>query len=130
MIELDVTIQSDALIRDLQRRGIAVRPALEQGIEQGANRIHAALRLYPSPPPNSTYQRTYALRRGWQKRSISYGDVVGRELSNAVGYAPYVQGHGQQAAIHQRRWRSEVMILDELGSTVLSDIQGALMRAL
>lgn len=69
------------------------------------------LRYYPPKPPNSKYVRTYDLRGGWQAQK--WGDGTKIKITNAVPYAPYVQGDGKQAWFHKGRWRTVSKIISD-----------------
>jgi hypothetical protein len=59
---------------------------------------------YPPPPPQSRYQRTNNLGRGWAIRGIPYG----AELENRVFYSRPVQGTPGQTGQHRATgWVSE-----------------------
>ena len=76
---------------------------------------------YPSPPMNSSYNRTFALRQGWEVADISFSlntniENTGKinapfgerattvSLSNAVPYTKWVQQRSTQSAVHKGRW--------------------------
>lgn len=72
------------------------------------------LSAYPAPPPNSTYTRTYALQRGWERAvPILENDGAVMRLINAVTYEPLVQDNASQAGIHQDRWQTTQEIADD-----------------
>lgn len=56
---------------------------------------------YPEEPPNSRYQRTRQLGRGWERASPIVGTRF--ELVNPVAHASLVQGD-RQAWMHVNRW--------------------------
>ena len=59
--------------------------------------------VYPPPPPNSTYKRTYFFQRSWQNRVISETAVM---LQNVAPYGHYVMGSMTQGqASHMTHWR-------------------------
>ena len=74
----------------------------------------AQLTVYPPPPPNSTYTRTYALQRGWERAvPILDNDGAVMRLINAVSYEPFVQDNASQADVHQDRWQTTQQIADD-----------------
>lgn len=92
---------------------------LDKVIEQLADPTSDALELlskrlqfYPAPPPNSTYDRTGALRNSWQETVVMSSTVLGIVYNN-IDYGPYVQDAEQQAGIHQGRWDTAQSVLEE-----------------
>ena len=69
------------------------------------------LQYYPPKPSASKYVRTYDLRFGWQAQK--WGDRTKIRITNAVPYAPFVQGDGQQAWMHKGRWRTVSKIISD-----------------
>jgi hypothetical protein len=83
--------------------------------------IRQQMMAYPSPPMNSSYNRTFALRQGWEVADISFSlntniENTGKinapfgerattvSLSNAVPYTKWVQQRSTQSAVHKGRW--------------------------
>lgn len=92
---------------------------LEQAFEQMADPTSDALELlskrmqfYPPPPPNSTYDRTGALRNSWQETVVMSSTVLGIVYSN-LDYVGYVQDAEMQAGIHQGRWDTAQSVAEE-----------------
>ena len=69
------------------------------------------LKYYPPKPSGSSYVRTYDLRFGW--RASKWGDGTKIKIVNAVPYAGFVQGDGQQAWFHKGRWRTVSKVIDD-----------------
>jgi hypothetical protein len=69
------------------------------------------LQYYPPKPSRSKYVRTYNLRFGWQANK--WGDGTKIKIINAVSYAPFVQGDGEQAWFHKGRWRTVSKIISD-----------------
>lgn len=65
-------------------------------------RLVERLTDYPPERSGQRYQRTYRLRRGWERSTPVVG-AFGLQLVNATEYAQFVQG-AQQARMHQGRW--------------------------
>lgn len=71
------------------------------------------LRYYPPPPPNSTYQRTFTLRDGWEVSYGRDGNGFAIRVANETSYSKYVVGSlaqarataaSFQAEVHKGRW--------------------------
>lgn len=99
---------------------------LDQAIEQMADPTSDALELlskrmqfYPPPPPNSTYDRTGALRNSWQENLIMSSTVLGIVYNN-IDYGPYVQDAENQAGIHQGRWDTVQSVAEEEESNIVA----------
>lgn len=105
-IRLDIdTSQIDAAAAALlglaDPRGLA---PLTPTLDSIGKDIAGVMAVYPPERPNSTYVRTGDLGRGWRVEDGVYlegGYVV--TASNAVEYAPWVQGD-DQAWMHKGRW--------------------------
>ena len=69
------------------------------------------LQYYPPKPSGSKYVRTYDLRFGWQAQK--WGDGTKIKITNAIPYAPFVQGDGSQAWFHKGRWRTVSKIISD-----------------
>ena len=79
--------------------------ALIEGVGAASSLVMAETKRYPPPPPASTYQRTGALGRSWQKKVEPYtSGVRGIVDSQGVPYAVYVMGAPGQAWMHKGRW--------------------------
>jgi len=85
--------------------------------------IRQQMMAYPSPPMDSSYNRTFALRQGWEVADISFNlntniENTGKvnapfgerattvSLSNAVPYTKWVQQRSTQSAVHKGRWNT------------------------
>lgn len=88
--------------------------------------IITALKAYPHRP-NSRYQRTYRLRRGWHDAErITMSDWT-LTFSNPVPYVKWVQGE-QQAWMHKPYWRTVRQILDAFRDDIARMTERALDR--
>lgn len=74
--------------------------------------LKARMQVYPAPPPNSKYVRTYNLKNSWQTTVILSGTTLGK-LSTNIPYAPYVVDGADQAGIHQGRWQTIQQVATE-----------------
>src|SRR5260221_1057927 len=88
------------------------------------------LTVYPSPPPNSTYTRTFALQRGWERAvPILDNDGAVMRLINAVTHEPFVQDNESQAGVHQGRWQTTPEIADDNQEATRQAFEDAAARA-
>lgn len=83
---------------------------LRKATGQARKILVAALSEYPPEPAGSTYERTEALKRGWQRASPIVGSKF--ELVNPVEHAGFVQGD-DQAWMHVGRWTPASEIAEE-----------------
>lgn len=75
--------------------------------------LEGIMKVYPPPPPSSTYRRTGTLKRRWGTKAKRWGAVVG----NPTKYANWVQKEGDQTAGHKRTgWTTDVKGAEELSS--------------
>jgi len=97
--------QGAELIANFQTRAFSL---FEQEAAEVAPDLLTDLQFYPAPPPNSTYERTYKLRDGWQ---MFIGQVSGSlfkfEVSNSVGYTQWVVGSLAQARSAAARFQRD-----------------------
>ena len=100
--------------------------ALKQGIEESAGVLLEDMKVYPPPPPNSTYVRTGKLGRGWGKKFEGNRRAEVRNVG--VSYAKYVQDYDMQAAIHRGRWQTTEMIARKRANDIKQIIVKALER--
>lgn len=112
--------------------GILCIGALSTALDNWSRDVYNEAIAYPPPPPASTYQRTYRLRRGWHLyRAQLYGDYLEGGVTNSVDYGPRVFGNNTgigQARIHQNRWRRLLSIGSAVTPTLGYRAQGALNR--
>ena len=78
-----------------------------------------AMREYPSPPPTSTYTRTFRLRNSWRRRTIVRGRILGRVFSDHPDYNEFVQARKTQAAVHQGRWQTIESVAEDSEQEIL-----------
>ena len=116
----------DALISRLQS---TVAPeSLLPVYRKYAAQAERYLKVYPTPPGGSTYDRSGLLGQAWQHDArIESGRVVA-EAWNTRSYAPWVQEHEQQAKVHRGRWRTDRMALDEVEDPLKSELGATIVR--
>jgi hypothetical protein len=74
---------------------------------------------YPPASPTSTYIRTGTLGKRWTTLvNAQLGNVRG-QVRNFTPYGPYVMGTEDQAWMHQGRWKTEIMILEEAEERII-----------
>jgi hypothetical protein len=76
--------------------------ALNQPIWRSLLLMERELKIYPPPPPRSTYVRTGRLGSSWNS-SVSGNSGI---LQTNVSYAIWVQNAQHQAWMHRGRWRN------------------------
>lgn len=59
------------------------------------------------------YRRSGTLGRRWTARVNVLTDDVAGIVGNTTPYAPFVQGAGKQAGIHQGNWQTDQDVVDE-----------------
>lgn len=111
-VQLTFRVDDDARIvrRGLQNLRTAIPKIGRSTIHDALQKVVRTMQDYPPPPPGSTYERTFRLRRGWRIRTA--GDK-GWRVSNQAQfrgqrYARYVVGSARgegQARIHRGRWK-------------------------
>lgn len=77
------------------------------------------------------YRRTGTLGRSWtHKIDVGGSTLIKGVLGNNVEYGPWVQGEGQQAAIHVNRWRTDAQVAKEQESKVVGIFDMAIQKAM
>ena len=85
-------------------------------------RVEAFLKVYPTEPPASTYDRTGLLGQAWQSDARYERGSVVAEAWNTRNYAPGVQGSATQWKVHRGRWRTDEDALDEVSPGIVSEL--------
>lgn len=126
-----------ALHAALSAFGSIQQDVLDAVMEEAVDEMRKDASIYPPPPPNSWYERTFTLKRGWTgARIVTRVSAYGREkvASNATSYGPDVQDRVAQAAVHKRtgwvtiqdiveRYQQRVARrLQQAGETVVNEI--------
>lgn len=95
--------------------------------------IADVMRVYPPERSGQRYERTGDLGRGWRPDDGAFvGGAFVVSISNAVEYAPWVQGE-QQAWMHVGRWDTIVDAERELADPAADQVTAqidALVQAL
>lgn len=123
-IQVDGLAQTDRVLERVQK--VIREPKLPE-VQQATLRD---LRVYPPPPPNSTYVRTGHLGRSW-RLAYSHGrQATLFSFVNPATYAVYVQGSpSEQAAIHRGRWTPAQEIIERRRSAIVREWEGELEDA-
>ena len=111
-IEISVT---DAQVRAmLERSRRTLDAALQGAMRDATSLLLRQVRVYPSPPADSTCKRTLTLARSWfiPPFEQTADGLTGRVVNNGnltrtrsgVPYARYVQDREMQAYMHRGRW--------------------------
>lgn len=98
-----ITVDVSQAVRKLDPGDL--RRAFKEALDNSVELLQQDIKRYPPIPPGSTYVRTGALGRSWQKR-VDVSRLYGEVGSEGVDYAPYVQGSDSQAWMHRGRWRT------------------------
>lgn len=120
-MSVDIRAADDVRATIEKRIEVGLDKAMDRLLEQTeqAQVLTYTRTAHPTPPPGSTYERTFTLRRASKKRR------PGRTLRNMVGewyidesiadYGPYVIGsEAEQAEIHRGRWKGTEDVEQEL----------------
>lgn len=97
---------------------------LDGPARQAGQLLSDQMKVYPPPPPASTYDRTGRLRGSWGYDLTPSGAGVVVSSTGAYGpsgrrYERYVQGPADQAAIHQGRWQTTRQVLEKQRAAVI-----------
>lgn len=128
-MEITITTNVDAVIRDLLFMGADVLRVVEGPLDRGAFRVEAAMKKYPPQRP-TRYRRTGTLGRRWTTRRLSAPGMVGREIGNNTEYAPFVQSAELQAYMHRGYWQTDEDVIRQEAPAIVRDVEATLFRAL
>lgn len=106
MNQIAIQVIDDDPGKTLDAVKIALEVLWREPTEEALEHLREKLRIYPPPPPASTYQRTMRLKNSWRSVVVMVGGVLGRVTSQGVPYNIYVQDRRSQATIHQGRWQT------------------------
>lgn len=116
----------------LKAKAARLAPAFMKAGTVSRRLLVAELTKYPAPPAGSRYERTFKLKRGWERAAPVTGGK-GFQLINSIGYVPYVQGDangGGQAAAHRDRWETAASIAHRLQEEVMAAYEDAVREAI
>lgn len=117
-IELDGATE---IIRGLE--GLTDLAPLVPTLEQIGSEVRERARQYPPELPNQRYVRTETLKRGWRvEDAVFIAGMVTVEVTNAVEYAPFVQGDDQKF-IHKGRWETDTLIAERMADDALNAVE-------
>jgi len=111
----------DAVKDSIAKLGRGVAKAMGTIAKGIGEEIRDVLKIYPSKPPHSTYERTNNLQQGW---NVQQRGRVSAVVGNAVPYAPYVQSADQQVGFHKATgWGTDKQAVQEVEqSGIIKDI--------
>lgn len=99
---------------------------IAEGLKQGKEQFHEALKTYPPPKPDSTYIRTGFLRDHWRVRAVSNTEF---RATNSASYASFVQGRFRRRYHYVTGWRTPQEIFRHISKSVLAQIRGGIAKA-
>lgn len=119
------------LLAKLQRFPQIAEPELKRASDRTLLAAVAWIKVYPPQSSATSYRRTNTLGRFWTSAQPSWqanaGGYAGR-IGNPVQYAPYVQGQGLQARVHQGRWRTDEQAAERVRPIAQSEVLSAVQR--
>lgn len=91
---------------------------LLDSIKKGADRAVTEAKIYPPPPANSRYTRTFTFQNAWRIQSIGQSALKIMNAANQKGrmYPVYVMGDkdgGGQAGVHMGRWKLIIDVVNK-----------------
>lgn len=116
-------------------------------------RLESPIKTYPPPPAAGVWasntsprqkraffallragrisdKRTGTLGRRWGSRLVEGAGGLTGEWGNNTPYAPFVQGHREQAAFHRGRWLTDQQVVDHHQAAIAEDFRQAIAAAL
>lgn len=115
MTSLKINVNLDKQLSQLSAKMLQMRDYLldlTKPTQDALDLLKARMQLYPPPPANSKYKRTYDLKNSWQTIVILSGATLGKLTSN-IPYGPYVVDEEYQAGIHQGRWQTIQQVAED-----------------
>ena len=119
-------------IPELERKlgRLAAVKTLRPPMEKAVRIVEAEAKIYPPPPPASSYARTGTLGRQWlgrvENRSTSLLGIVG----NRTPYAPWVQSPTKQAWMHKGRWPTTENIVEKTNRQIAGAFEDAIRKVI
>ena len=129
-MEIIIETNAESVAAELEQRGQDILMLLEGPLDRGAFRIESGMKVYPGPPPGSSYRRTGTLGRRWTTRPIREGNAVGREVGNNTSYAALVQSDELQAIVHRGRWQTDAQVLMREAPSIMRDVEETISQFL
>lgn len=125
-----VTVEVKGVSEAAAKLGISPGQVILPSLHRGAFRIEHDMKIYPEPPPDTSYIRTFTLRKQWTTRELTGAGVIGYRVGTITRYAPWVQSHLFQAAIHRGRWPTDRQVSQANLPALVRDINISVRRAL
>lgn len=100
---------------------------LSKPTQEALDLLKERMQIYPPPPANSKYDRTFDLKNSWQTTVLLSGATLGKLTSN-IPYGPYVQDADNQAGIHQGRWQTVQQVEQEEDANITAIYERELER--
>ena len=119
-------------IPELERKlgRLAAVKTLRPPMEKSVRIVEAEARIYPPPPPASSYVRTGKLGRQWlgrvQNRQASIRGIVGNEMP----YAHWVHSPTKQAWMHKGRWPTTENIVEKTSRQIAGAFEDAIRKVI
>lgn len=132
MTNLVVTIEVRGVKEAASRLNLKPVEVVLPALHRGAFRIERDMKLYPAPPPDSKYVRTFVLRKQWTTAPIagSNASYAGYKVGTITPYAPWVQSHLFQAKVHRGRWPTDQQVASRNMPGLVRDVNLTVRRAL
>ena len=92
-------------------------------------RLEGRMKQYPPQRPTK-YIRTGVLGKRWVTKVERQGGRLVGSVGNNTTYAPFVQSAMFQAKIHQGRWQTDQIVMDEEQAAIIRDFERAIAEAL
>lgn len=132
---MEIRIEIEGLPELYAKLGRNLLPIIQPAILAAVIRAEGKMKVYPPPPPGSTYvrgldPRSERLGQRWTHQVVMGGDFVRGEIGNNASYAPWVQSSEFQARIHRGRWTTDEDALREVLPKLQDDLRGVVVRGL
>lgn len=120
---LDISVDAQEALRELERRGRAIGPALEGPVRRAALRGEAFLKEYP-PARSPEWRRTGSLGRSWTTQVTVTREEARGVVGNIREYAPLVQSAERQRSWHRRTgWQTDEQAIEHIRPGTVADIE-------
>ena len=92
-IDVQLSVEPiEGLQRSVAEFNTVIERVVQETFEQTKPQLLELLRFYPPKPPNSTYRRTFRLKKSWYANLLISGDDVSIYIGNTAPYASDVVG--------------------------------------